>query len=134
MMDLPTLQAFLVCDMTYQDKETNKFVICGPFTQIGAPKFPVVHPSSAVYARVLGVSGKTRFRLRIVDLSTNAAMGESGPIEAEIRDPVVGGELAIRLPPLRFDHAGAYSVEFLWGETDRPLGDWRFELIDSKVG
>lgn len=130
----PTLQALVLCDGVYADRGTGKFVIAGTFTRISALSFPAIHPSCWLYARLLGTVGESTLRFRVVDLSTADALGESGPLRLEIADRVRGHEVGIQIPPMKYEHPGAYSIELLWGENRVVLGDWRYELAKSKPG
>ncbi|MGE0192764.1 MAG: hypothetical protein AB7T63_12075 [Planctomycetota bacterium] len=122
----PAVQALLVCDQVYQDTQTNKMVVAGTFTQIFASEFPAVHAQWCVYVRLVDFKGPASLRLRVVDLDDDSVVGSLGPVKFEMKDRLVGAEVAIKMPPLPIPHAGAYALDVLWGDEDVPLSSWRF--------
>lgn len=129
MTSVPTLQALVLCDAIHRDDGTGKFYLAGTFTHLQSPTFPVVLAKWSLYARILDASGPCEARVRIVNLSSNEALGESGPLALSIEDRVVGREFGFQLPPVGFASPGAYAVELLWGPERLPLGDWRFDVL-----
>jgi hypothetical protein len=128
---VPSVQALILCDHLYIDKQTGKFIIAGTFTQITSSRFPAVHPGCFLYFRLLGWAGVSHYRFRFLDLADNSMLGESGPIPAEVKDAIVGQEFGVAIPPLTLPHAGSYAIDLVWGAENAPLRDWCFEAKET---
>jgi hypothetical protein len=61
----PRLQAFLVADAVYQDRETGKHVIAGTFARLVVPSVPgELGRAIATYCALIGVSGSVQVTMQ----------------------------------------------------------------------
>jgi len=63
----PSVQSILIADRVIQEKNTNKWSIIGVFDRIIAKKFPIIHPSLALYIRLNDAQGKYNIRVEFCD-------------------------------------------------------------------
>ncbi len=64
----PTLNAMLLCDHTIREHGTGKVSLIGIFENISAARFPVVHRSLSVYAKLVDAEGEYTIRLELLRL------------------------------------------------------------------
>ena len=148
-MTKPVLQALVLADQLYQDKDTGKMVIAGTFTRyIVSPQeretevaevgkeneeseripqignMPIIGKSSSpfVYICLTDVRGEANLELRYVDLTDNTALMKAD-LNVRCKDPLQAVELKVPLPQLPCPHFGAYALELLYD--DELLGSWR---------
>ena len=144
-MSKPVLQALLLADQVYTDRETGKQVVCGVFDRVGflrpptppggqtggsgmpatpAPVFASGSPSA--FVSLTEIRGTRQFELRFVDLADDAVLLTVG-FELASEDPLKTVRFAVRLPVLPFRNPGTYVLELLCdGET---LGGHRIEAV-----
>lgn len=127
----PVLQALLLADHVYRDKETGKAVIAGVFdrfavlkrppeTSEGACEGPVRIPLAQVfragnpfaYISLTEVRGRIQLQLRLVRLETNEVCFASNPIPVECDDPLRTVQLVLPVPILP-QIPGTYALELL---------------------
>ena len=68
------------------------------------------------YARLIDAEGKYKFRVEIVRLNDNQAIGRIETIELEITDRLAPVDLAMNLPPVPFDQLGRYEFQLYANE------------------
>ena len=155
-MTKPVLQALVLADQLYQDKDTGKMVIAGTFTkyivsqqkretdgtevekedekreqlpQIG--NMPIIGKSGSPFAYVCltEIREEANLELRYVDLSDNTVLIKVD-LNVRCKDPLQAVELKIPLPQLPCRHFGAYALELLC--EDELLGSWRVTVTSAE--
>lgn len=122
---VPKASAMLICDYVITEQGSKKKSLIGIFENIGAAKFPFVHPSMSVYIKLTEARGTYRFNLELMDLQNNTVIGKGQiPKDISISDPLISHELVFNLRGLRFEHAGEY--EFRIFANDRVFGQKTF--------
>lgn len=136
----PVLQALILADRIYQDKDTGKKIIAGTFNQIlltrnppppgpnQTPRppqaaFAQTHPGSPyAYISLTEVRGKTPLSLRLVDLADSRVLLQAN-MDVDHNDPLATLEIVVPLPVLQIPHPGVFALELL--SDDEPLGSIR---------
>ncbi len=127
----PVLQALLLADHVYRDKETGKAVIAGVFdrfavmrraSETGEPareglvRIPLAQVFRAgnpfAYISLTEVRGRVQVQLRLVRLETNDVCFESNAIPVECDDPLKTVQLVLPVPILP-QVPGTYALELL---------------------
>ncbi|HPM81146.1 MAG TPA: hypothetical protein PLF81_10615 [Candidatus Anammoximicrobium sp.] len=144
----PILNALLIADNVYCDKETNKKVIAGTFNQLAirrpSERVPEsVEPaggrkktagpdagSPTLYINLAEVRGCVPLTLRFVDLLDNSVSFE-GEFTIQNEDPLQNSELIVRLPRLPCRRAGVHALELL--TEGEPIGSLRI-LVREDTG
>jgi hypothetical protein len=109
----PVVKAFLVCDQILHDAQTNKKTLVGVFHDVGATRFPAVHPSLWIYANLTDAKGRYAFEFRIVDVSRNAVLGSGSPPPLDIPDPLRTTEFSAQLRNVALPAPGTYEFHLL---------------------
>lgn len=123
----------MLCEAAFRT-EDGRCVIAGTFSRLHAAVFPAFHPAWSLYARLLDAAGDHTLRVRIVDLRTAEAIGETRAIEVRIVDPLVGTEILVPMPPMRIAAPATFGVEVLWSDARIVLGDWRVTVSGGNPG
>lgn len=140
----PTLQALLVADRIYVDKDSGKRIIVGVFQQLRVFKAPLsdaqkdtriqkmgaVAGSPFVYGSLTDVVGEQKFDLRYVRLKDDVVIFAT-EITATSPDRLANVEFSLALPLLPTDPPGAYALELLWDSI--PLGSYRIIVTETKI-
>lgn len=142
-MHKPVLQAMVLADHVYQDRNTGKFVIAGTFGTIwrqphppkpheGAPnKQPIGSISQMgspyLYLALADVHGKAPLLLRLVDLADSNTLLEAN-FEVGAADPLTMCEFVLPLPLLPAMKPGVLSLDLLF--QNEILGSWRINVRD----
>jgi hypothetical protein len=147
-MPKPVLQAMVLADHVYQDRNTGKFVIAGTFGTIwrqpapprptegegegAAPKQLLSGPitqmgSPYLYLALADVHGKVPLSLRLIDLSDGNMMMEAN-FEVASVDPLTMCEFILPMPLLPAMKPGALSLDLLF--QNEILGSWRINVRD----
>ncbi len=127
----PVLQALLLADHVYRDKETGKAIIAGVFDRFavlkrppeagepvreGPVRVPLAHVFRAgnpfAYVSLTEVRGRVQVQLRLVRLETNEVYFESNAIPVECDDPLKTVQLVLPVPILP-QIPGTYALELL---------------------
>lgn len=127
----PVLQALLLADHVYRDKETGKAVIAGVFDRLAvvrqapegaepAREGPLRVPLTQVlragnpfaYISLTEVRGRIQVQLRLVRLETNEICFASNAIVVESDDPLKTVQLVLPVPILP-QIPGTYALELL---------------------
>jgi hypothetical protein len=127
----PILQALLLADHVYQDRQTGKTVVAGVFDALwikrstptgptgeepGARAIPVQDVQRAgspyAYINLREVRAGTSVELRFVSLESNEVFFRSNPIPIPCEDPLRRVEIVVPVPQL--PHVpGTYAFEVL---------------------
>src|SRR3989338_7630088 len=106
----PKANAMLVCDYVITEQGTNKKSLIGIFENISTARFPCTHAALSVYIKLTDANGAYRFKLELVDLQNNSAIGKGEiPREVVIQNPLLVHELVFNLKTLRFAHPGDFE-------------------------
>lgn len=147
-MPKPVLQALLLADHVYQDKDTGKKIIAGTFNQLSISKVkppPKDAPPAAqgprpmspaeisrpgnptAFISLTDVRGPTELELRYVDLADNGVLLG---VKFEVRsdDPLKTVEVILPVPPLPTPHPGVYALELVYA--NEPLGALRVTALE----
>lgn len=148
----PVLQALLLADHVYQDKDTGKKIIAGTFNRFRfkLKKQPAEEPdggetappqrkrivqaeefvhtgSHNVYINLTEVRGKVPLVLRYVSLRDNRVLIQCG-LEVSSNDPLQTVEVVLPFPRLPA-RAGVHALELLYN--DDPMGALRIAVEEA---
>ncbi|KAA5543588.1 hypothetical protein FYK55_10265 [Roseiconus nitratireducens] len=149
----PVLQAMVLADHVYQDRQSGKHIIAGTFTQIQLRQPPKVTEevqedgekrkrfsgpiggmgSPYLYLAFTGLRNSQQFCLQLVDLSDAKVLMEY-PFKLEFEDPVAIAEVSLGMPHLQLAmprKSGSYSLDLIW--SDEQIGSWRIEAVADPV-
>ena len=112
---VPSVLAILLCDTIITEVGTNKKTLVGVFQNLLAAKIPTSR-QMGFYARLTDAEGKYKFRVEVVRLNDNQAIGRIETPEFEISDRLGPAELAMNLPPVPFDQLGRYEFQLYANE------------------
>jgi len=145
----PTLQALLLADHVYQDKDTGKKIIAGTFNVLHvSPRKPTSGDapqpaegqrqmsvkevrkvgSPTAFISLTEIREPTELELRYIDLSNNVVL-IGAKLQVICRDPLSTVEAIVSLPPLPAPHPGVYALELLWN--DELMGSLRITAVDT---
>lgn len=124
--EAPVVQAILLADHVYQDRETGKYVVAGTFNQLRGQEFPceLVAPVQ-VFCALTSVSAPIAVSLRFVSSADEVVMSSSA-VTIACTDPRQTIELALPVPSLHVPAPGWYRLVLLIDET--PRGFVRLEV------
>jgi len=144
----PVLQALLLADYVYQDKETGKRLVAGIFDCILVKKHrvptsnsgepgPVVIPvgdvrqvgSPYIYINLREVRSTMPLELRLVHLESNEVFFRCSPFEVVCEDPLRSVELVIPVPMLP-SILGTYAFELIYN--NEMIGSHRFVVRETE--
>jgi hypothetical protein len=139
----PTIQAMLIADHVYQDRNTGKYVVAGIFNQLvfqrredaehehgsGVILGGMNAGSPFLYLSMAELLGFYRFELRFVKLDTDQILFQM-EFGIESKDPLEVSQLSFGLPPLPSVDAGVFALELLWNQ--EPLGSVRIIVKELK--
>ena len=127
MIEAPTLQALVLADQVYVDRDTNKFIISGTFRQLLTAEIPgLLNRETYAYVCMTNVYGTINVHLRYIDLETNQVLLHSTELPVYASSPVETVELKIPIAPLPMPHEGVYAFEVHVG--DEMLGAFRVSV------
>ena len=110
----PIVQAMLLADFVYMDRDSGKKVIAGTFSHLRAEAFPAVFPRTTwAFIAITEIYGEAEFTLQYRDLQTNAVLLECPPIKISGANPLAVIELGVEVPNLPMPHPGAYSFDLM---------------------
>ncbi len=112
---VPSVLAILLCDRIITEAGTNKKTLVGVFRTLRAAKIPISR-QMGFYARLTDAEGKYKFRVEIVRLNDNQAIGRIETGELESTDRLAPVELAMNLPPVPFNQPGRYEFQLYGNE------------------
>lgn len=112
----PVVQALLLADHVYIDRESGKTIIAGTFDQIWATEFPTVFGRATwAFVSLTDLRGPAEVVLRYVDLTDGSVLLTTNPIPVATDDPLKSAQIRLEIPPLPMPHAGAYALELMVG-------------------
>ena len=113
---VPSVLAILLCDRIITEAVTDKKTLVGVFQNVNAAKIPTAL-QMAFYARLTDAEGKYKFRVDVVRLNDNQAIGRIETTgELEVTDRLAPVELAMNLPGVPFDQLGRYEFQLYGNE------------------
>ncbi len=142
----PVLQALLLADHVYVDRDSGKPIIAGVFHTLifvknalkpdqdsGEHKLPISPTgfqagSPFCYINLTEVHGEQHFELRFVDLSSDRALLRV-PFAVKTPSPLSQANLILPLLKLPADKPGVFALELTW--KDEPLGSYRVNVEDG---
>ena len=124
----PSLNAMLLCDHTIREAGTGKISLIGVFENISAARFPVVHRTLSVYAKLGDAEGEYAIRLELLRLDDGHVVAQ-GTLRATFVDRMTPGELIFALENLGFDRPGRY--EFRLHANERFVAGKSFTVIPA---
>lgn len=136
----PLLLALLVCDQVIKEAGSSKWSVVGIFDQIVVDsKFPVVHPSLAIYCRLTEAEGSYTISIDIGRLTEagHEVIGHIDGLQLEARDRTRTGDFGIITRNLVFPEPGRYYIRLL--ASGELLGEYpllvrrREEAADGKA-
>ncbi len=124
----PSLNALLLCDHTIREQGTGKVSLIGIFENISAARFPVVHRSLSVYAKLGDAEGEYAIRLELVRLEDSQVVAQA-TLRATFPDRMTPGELIFGLENLGLERPGRY--EFRLHANDRFVAGKSFVVVQA---
>src|SRR4051794_11462667 len=95
------LQALLLADSIYQDRDSGKYVIAGTFHTVNVRGFPsMLGRSVGAFIALTGGTAEAELELSLVEESTDAVLLRSGTLTIPAADGDAPLELAVELPSL----------------------------------
>ncbi len=129
---VPSVQAFLVCDMVIADAGTGKKSIIGTFTHISAKNFPCQHPKMALYVCITDADGSYQFEIELVYLNEDKIIGKARfPEVVKITNRLDIIDFGINIPPVPLPGPGRY--EFRLFAEGRFLAQKDFNVIQANT-
>ncbi len=125
-MELPRLQAFLICDDALRDKASGKVQIKGVFDHIAVTDLPAVHRHATVYVRLVLPE---RMRGVEMGLAIVTPSGKRATTETHTYNASPGGvvESTSNLNEIHLPETGTYRFELLVnGET---LAEYGLDVV-----
>jgi hypothetical protein len=112
----PRVQALLLADHIYFERETGKHVIAGTFHQINLTAVPTTFTRSiGLFLSLAGLSGPTSIDLEFVAEPSDTVLMRLEALDIEGNDSGLPVAVAVELPPLPLPQAGRYRVQVLAG-------------------
>lgn len=124
----PSLNAMLLCDLTIREHGSGKISLIGVFENISSSRFPVVHRSLSVYAKLTDAEGDYTIRLELIRLEDSHVVAQ-GALKATFADRMAPGELIFNLENLGLERPGRY--EFRLFAEERFVASKTFTVIQS---
>jgi hypothetical protein len=106
------LNALLLADQIYQDRESGKYVVAGIFHQINVPGFPTtLERSVGLFVSLTGVSNDANVELTFVDPADGTVLMRNRSLRVTWDDAETPVEFALEIPPLPLPHPGRYRLQ-----------------------
>jgi hypothetical protein len=113
----PYTLAMVLCDAIWIDPSNGKTTLLGTFDEIGAKRFPMVHPMFAVYILMKDGQGLVPIKLRVVDLDEEREPLFVVENDLEFSDRQAIMNMNVYLEGITFPAPGEYRVQlFARGE------------------
>ena len=113
-VSLPHVNAVLLADHAYVDKEWGSWVIAGTFNTLFVPRFPHAHHAVWLYLNLSDWVGTHKLSLRWYRLDTQEEVMRSGEFEVSNSDRLAHFERRLNIPSLPVPQPGTYGLEILW--------------------
>ena len=105
------LQALLLADFVYQDRDSGKYVIAGTFHAVNVAAFPAtLGRSVGAFVVLTGRREGAEVALSLVEAQTGAVLLRSPPLTLPAVEGDAPLEFAVELPPLPLPRPGGYLV------------------------
>ena len=146
---IPVLQAMLLADHLYSDRDTGKKIIVGVFHRLLFTSNPLplktverdgkeqqvipggLHSGSPyLYISLVDVRGTQPFTLRYVDLENYNPVFQTD-FEIDCKDPLETVEVVLPLPKLPTVKAGKFVFELIC--RDEPVGSYRISVEEFNI-
>ncbi|MFQ5804841.1 MAG: hypothetical protein ACE5I3_00160 [Phycisphaerae bacterium] len=133
MIPKPVLQAIVLADQVYTDRDSGKKVIAGTFNRLWATEFPArfSRPTWA-FICLTNLQGRVEVNLRYIDLSSSEVLMETKPIPVQSEDRLASLELMVQVPPFPMPHEGVYAFEV--HAAGEMLGSVRLQVNKRETG
>ena len=132
MTQLPILQALVLADHVYTDRESGKNIVAGTFNTLHGSSFPTTYQRGAfMFGSITEIREPIELTLKYIQNKDLKVLFESNPIRIETQDPFATIELVIELPPIPMPHIGTFSFEL--HVNDHRLGAVRVITQERKV-
>jgi hypothetical protein len=106
----PQLNAFVLCDMAFQQAVTNKWCIIGTFGVIWAREFPVTHAPLSLFIGLSDFTGDAFVQVNLRDPMSEPVRSVRAHVP---KIPLSMAEFAFTFPPVEFKAPGIYTLELL---------------------
>lgn len=113
----PRCKAFLICQSTITEAETNDLSIIRIITNFRFQEFPSETPPFTVYARLVGGFNRYKMVIQVQDLHDGQVVASGGAL-VDFVDRVGTISLMILIESLTLSHAAAYDVVLLADENE----------------
>ena len=124
----PRLQALLLADNVYTDRDTGKIVIAGTFNRLWAKEFPTTfHRPTTAYVSLTEIRGKSTLELKFVNLKSGEVLMSSHAFDVECGNPLSSVEVVLPVPPFPMPEEGVFAFELHAGGV--LLGSIRMALM-----
>lgn len=110
LLETPSIQTFLMCDLILNDRLQNKFSVIGIFDIFTAAEFPFSHQGFYLYIVISGGHGIIPFKLRCIDLNTLEGVDIFKDAWKVVEPTKTIPPLLVPVAPT-FPHSGAYTWE-----------------------
>lgn len=109
---IPTVLAMLLCDQVITDAESTKKTLVGLFDSVFASQVPVLYAKGfSIFARLSDVEGKYNFRVDVVFLDEDKALGSVTTKEVIAPNRLGFVELIIVVSGIGFEKYGKYEFQ-----------------------
>ena len=109
----PQVNAFILCDLAFQQAMTGKWCVIGTFSVIWARQFPVRHSPLVVFIELGDFTGDTQVAVHLRNPEGEMVTA----VRAQIpKIPMTTAEFALPFPPVELKDAGSYTLELHAGE------------------
>lgn len=132
MQNKPILQALILAEHIYIDKDTGKKVIAGTFNRIWADKFPNEHKRTTwAFISLTDFSGETTLELQFRRLDTNEILLHGKGSSIVGKDRLRTTEMVIEVPHFPLPAPGVYSFDVV--HEDTILGSLRVTVAERNA-
>jgi hypothetical protein len=110
-MPEPVFNALLMADKVLTEDNGKKAAI-GIFNRLNFPSMPAIAPPWFIYASFDNLEEQNEFTVNIARKESQEVVF-SAQGQVNVPDPSRGVEIAIPVPPVRFNRAGKYVMSFI---------------------
>lgn len=128
---MPNVLSMLLCDLAWYDPRSLRYSLLGAFSTLGAPEVPYAHENFYVFFEILGGRGSVPFKVRIVNITEELVVADTGEQQFLFTDPVLNFPGAACFPKVVFPETGEYRVQLVIHE--RVLAERRLLISQSGV-
>lgn len=103
------VQALVLADMIYQDRDSGKYVLAGTFHQLNVPSLPCTFSRTiGLFISLLSVQGHTKIDVEFVDEHSDDVLMRTQSLEVVGHDQEAVVDFALEVPYLPLPHEGRY--------------------------